>query len=84
VSAFDEQLHTILARLGVDVAIRETPYGVPMTTPFRRPRHASYDHEFVERYWHILDWTDGSSRSSPAGTAARRACTSSGTRSTSR
>jgi hypothetical protein len=60
VSAFDEQLHATLARLGVDVAIRESPYGVPMTTPFPDDReHASYDHDFVERFWHILDWTDG-------------------------
>jgi hypothetical protein len=60
VSAFDEQLHATLARLGVDVAIRESPYGVPMTTPFPDDReHASYDHDFVERFWRILDWTDG-------------------------
>ena len=29
-----------LRRLGVDVAIRETPYGVPMTTPFHDGRRA--------------------------------------------
>ena len=60
VAAFDEKLHATLARLGVDVAIRESPFGVPMTTPFPDDReHASYDRDAVERFWHILDWTDG-------------------------
>jgi hypothetical protein len=60
VSAFDKQLHAMLGRLGVDVAIRESPFGLPMTTPFPDDReHASYDRDAVERFWHILDWTDG-------------------------
>jgi hypothetical protein len=59
VAAFDEQLHAMLARLGIDVDIRETPFGVPMTTPFPEDReHASYDRDAVERFWRILDWTD--------------------------
>jgi uncharacterized protein DUF5996 len=59
VAEFDERLHTVLQGLGVDVAIRETPYGVPMTTPFPEDReHASYDRDAVERFWRILDWTD--------------------------
>jgi hypothetical protein len=59
VSAFDEQLHAALRSLGVDVAIRESPFGVPMTTPFPDDReHASYDADAVERYWRVLDWTD--------------------------
>src|SRR5438034_4886751 len=60
VAAFDEKLHAALARLGVDVTIRESPFGVPMTTPFPDDReHASYDRDAVERFWRILDWTDG-------------------------
>ncbi len=60
VAGFDEQLHATLARLAVDVAIRETPFGVPMTTPFPDDReHAAYDRDAVERFWRILDWTDG-------------------------
>ena len=60
VAEFDEKLHATLARLGVDVAIRETPFGVPMTTPFPADReHAAYDRDAVERFWRILDWTDG-------------------------
>jgi hypothetical protein len=59
VAAFDEQLHATLARLGIDVAIRETPFGVPMTTPFPEDQeHAAYERSAVERFWRILDWTD--------------------------
>jgi Family of unknown function (DUF5996) len=59
VAAFDDALHQTLRRFEVDVAIRETPFGVPMTTPFREDReHAAYDRDAVERFWRILDWTD--------------------------
>jgi hypothetical protein len=59
VAAFDEQLHATLARLGIDVDIRESPFGVPMTTPFPDDReHASYDRDAVVRWWRILDWTN--------------------------
>jgi hypothetical protein len=60
VAEFDERLHATLARLDVDVAIRESPYGVPTATPFPADReHASYDAEAVSRFWRIVDWTDG-------------------------
>jgi hypothetical protein len=60
VAAFDERVHATLARLGVDVAIREEPYGVPSTTPFPADReHAAYDRDAVQRFWRVLDWTDG-------------------------
>jgi len=60
VSEFDRQLHEMLEQLGVDVVIRENPFGVPMTTPFPDDsEHASYDPDAVERFWRILDWTDG-------------------------
>ena len=59
VAQFDEELHETLRRLGVDVEIRELPFGVPMTTPFRDDsEHASYDRDAVVRFWRILDWTD--------------------------
>jgi len=59
VAAFDEKLHAALGRIGVEVAIRETPYGVPLTTPFPDDReHAAYERDAVERFWRILDWTD--------------------------
>jgi hypothetical protein len=60
VADFDAQLHASLRDLGVDVEIREEPFGVPMTTPFPEDReHRSWDREFIERFWHALDWTDG-------------------------
>jgi hypothetical protein len=59
VADFDVRLHDALRGLGVDVEIREEPFGVPMTTPFPEDReHAAWDREYVERFWHVLDWTD--------------------------
>jgi hypothetical protein len=59
VAEFDRQLHALLAGLDIDVAIRESPFGVPMTTPFPEDRqHATYQRDAVARYWRILDWTD--------------------------
>ena len=59
VAAFDKELHGALRRLGIDVAIREVPFGVPTPTPFPADaEHASYDAGAVERFWRILDWTD--------------------------
>ena len=59
VAEFDASLHALLGRLGIDVPIRESPFGVPMTTPFPSDReHAAYDRNAVERFWHVLDWTD--------------------------
>jgi len=59
VADFDANLHDALRRLGVDVEIREEPFGVPMTTPFPEDReHAAWDRDYVERFWHVLDWTD--------------------------
>jgi hypothetical protein len=59
VSVFDEQVHALLRSLDLDVAILESPFGVPTTTPFPDDReHASYDAAAVERFWHVLDWTD--------------------------
>jgi Family of unknown function (DUF5996) len=60
VAEFDQNLHRTLRDLGIDVAIRELPFGVPTTTPFPEDsEHASYDGDAVERFWRILDWTDG-------------------------
>jgi Family of unknown function (DUF5996) len=60
VAEFDERLHSTLAGLDADVAIRETPYGLPMTTPFPEDRkHATYDRDAVQRFSRILDWSDG-------------------------
>lgn len=59
VAAFDGEIHAMLERLGVDVAIVESPYGVPITTAFTEDEeHASYDRDAVMRFWRILDWSD--------------------------
>src|SRR5215218_10046593 len=59
VASFDRQLHRLLGQLGVDVAIREDPYGVPMTTPFPADTtHAAYDPVYARRFWQVLDWVD--------------------------
>ena len=59
VAEFDQALHALLARIGVDVAIKEEPFGVPTSTPFPVDRdHASYDPDAVTRFWRILDWSD--------------------------
>jgi hypothetical protein len=59
VADFDSRLHETLSKLGVDVEIKEEPFGVPMTTPFPQDReHASWDRDAIERYGRILDWTD--------------------------
>jgi Family of unknown function (DUF5996) len=61
VADFDARLHEALTDLGVDVTIREQPFGLPaMKTPFPEDReHASWDRSAIERYSRILDWTDG-------------------------
>src|SRR5262245_45507889 len=59
VSEFDAHLHETLAELGVDVEIREQPFGVPMTTPFPLDlEHDSWDRTAIERFARILDWSD--------------------------
>jgi hypothetical protein len=60
VAEVDARLHRALRDLGVDVAIREEPFGVPMTTPFGEDlEHAAYDREYVDRFRRALSWIDG-------------------------
>jgi hypothetical protein len=59
VADFDARLHEALSELGVDVAIKEKPFGLPITTPFPKDReHASWDRGAIERFGRILDWSD--------------------------
>ena len=59
VAEFDQRLHALLARLDLDVTIKEEPFGVPLTTPFPLDRdHAAYDPDAITRFWRILDWSD--------------------------
>jgi Family of unknown function (DUF5996) len=59
VARFDAQLHDTLRSLGVDVQIREKPYGMPIHTPFPQDEeHSAWDLDAVRRFQSILDWTD--------------------------
>src|SRR5918994_1126213 len=59
VADFDAGLHQVLGELGIDVEIKEEPFGVPMTTPFAQDvTHASWDREAITRFGLILDWSD--------------------------
>jgi hypothetical protein len=59
VAEFDRRLHELLRGLGIDVEIREEPFGVPMTTPFPADHeHGAWDRDYVERFHAALDWTD--------------------------
>jgi hypothetical protein len=59
VADFDARLHAILRELGIDVAIKEQPFGVSTTTPFAQDvEHASWDRDAVARFGRILDWSD--------------------------
>jgi hypothetical protein len=59
VAEFDARLHALLGDLGIDVEIREEPFGVPMTTPFPQDvEHASWDRDAIARFGRILDWSD--------------------------
>ena len=59
VADFDAQIHATLGDLGIDVKIKEEPFGVPMTTPFEKDReHSSWDRDAIESYFRILDWSD--------------------------
>jgi Family of unknown function (DUF5996) len=60
VAEFDQKLHGALHRLGIAVTITEIPYRLPTETPFPKDgEHAAYDRDAVERFWRILDWSDG-------------------------
>jgi Family of unknown function (DUF5996) len=59
VADFDARLHAALRALGIDVEIREQPFGVPMTTPFTQDvEHAAWDRDAIERFGRVLDWSD--------------------------
>jgi hypothetical protein len=59
VAEFDARVHALLGDLGIDVEIREEPFGVPMTTPFPQDdEHASWDREAIARFGRVLDWSD--------------------------
>jgi hypothetical protein len=59
VADFDARIHAALRELGIDVDIKEEPFGVPMTTPFTEDvEHASWDRAAIASFARILDWSD--------------------------
>ena len=59
VADFDARLHAMLADLGVDVEIKEEPFGLPMTTSFAQDHeHASWNRDAIARFGRVLDWSD--------------------------
>lgn len=60
VAAFFEKLFGELASLGVAVRIVPKPFDLPVTRPFPDiTEYASYQAEYVTRFWRILLWVDG-------------------------
>lgn len=58
VAGFHQRLGHLLDELGVEVAIRAEPFGVPMTTPFAQDEeHATYDPAAATRFLRILQWS---------------------------
>lgn len=59
VADFDADIHALLGELGIDVEIKEHPFGLPMTTPFPEDvEHSSWDRNAIERFGRALDWSD--------------------------
>src|SRR4029078_360585 len=60
VADFDVRLHGLLGDLGIDVDIKEEPFGLPMmTTPFPQDvEHGAWDRDAIARFGRILDWSD--------------------------
>jgi hypothetical protein len=57
VASFYRKVRSSLGTLGIEAAIHTTPYDVPDigSTPFETDEaHASYDEEYVHRFWRIL------------------------------
>jgi hypothetical protein len=59
VARFYEQVFSRLSQLGIEAAIVDKPFDLTPAEPFSADtRHASYDKEYVNRYWRILVQTD--------------------------
>lgn len=59
VARFYEQVFSRLSQLGIEVTILNKPYDLTSAEPFSADtRHASYDKEYVNRYWQTLVQTD--------------------------
>src|SRR5215212_9236571 len=59
VAAFYQETMGALAQLGLEVSIWKTPVEIPDPIPFDQDHgHASYDPEYVNRFWQILRSSD--------------------------
>lgn len=59
VAAFYDEVMAALHALAIDISINTTPSEVPDPTPFTEDHvHASYDADYVNRFWRILSNTD--------------------------
>jgi len=55
VAKFYQETMAAMAQLGLQVRIWKTPVEIPDPIPFDEDeQHASYDREYVERFWHVL------------------------------
>jgi hypothetical protein len=60
VAEFHRRLFDLLERCGIHPHILDKPYDLPVTKPFSEiTEHASYQREYVERYWRIMLWVNG-------------------------
>jgi hypothetical protein len=60
VAEFHRELFDALERYGIRPHILDKPYDLPATKPFSEiTEYASYQPEYVERYWRIMLWVNG-------------------------
>lgn len=61
VAQFYRKLFALLQEFGIEVSIRNEPYDVPgVETPFPEIiEYASYQKEYVARFWRVMMWVDG-------------------------
>ena len=59
VAEFYDETMSALEQLGIEVAIRTTPNEIVDAIPFDKDKvHASYDADYVRRFWHVLVSSD--------------------------
>lgn len=58
VATFYERFFSGLKALGIELAINTNPFDIGGEPLDKDAQHASYDKEYVNRYWRILVWVD--------------------------
>ncbi len=61
VAQFYHDLFAVLQEFGIQTSILDKPYDIPgIETPFSEiTEYASYQKEYVERFWRVMMWVDG-------------------------